>query len=502
MQPKAIQVFVSYCREDSLWVQEGPHGLIPWLAHVLRRDVQIWLDRKLDRLPGVDYKESIKSEIGRADFALLLISQDFLSSEFIQDYELPWIREQTERKKLGLITILVGPVCDEDLDWLADRQMLPSREVPLIEYTDSNVLWQRVRHEILQAIRNRIRSFRESSAGEDAKRCEAELPPNATASEARTEKPDTLEVPRPQGPSVAETPAEASVPAGKATPEVQSAGTASSSLNSLQPASSAGGGPAVIAPPRVPPTRPEVVAPQNEPPDVLTNSVGMSMKLIPAGDFRMGAGNPGRDASLRPHPVRITRPFFLALTAVTQEQYGRVMGTNPSFFRGAKLPVEQVSWEEAAEFCRSLSALSAERAAGRVYRLPTEAEWEYACRAGCDADWSFGHQASQLTEYAWYGDNARGTTHPVGEKKPNAWGLWDMHGNVWEWCSDWLALCPVQETEDPRGPGAGTYRVIRGGGWYDTARDCRAAYRTGRTPGHRSSDLGFRLACAVNDCRS
>jgi formylglycine-generating enzyme required for sulfatase activity len=127
---------------------------------------------------------------------------------------------------------------------------------------------------------------------------------------------------------------------------------------------------------------------------------------------------------------------------VTQAQYEQVMGVNPSQFKGANNPVETVRWEDAVGFCRNLSELPAEKAAGRVYRLPTEAEWEYACRAGTTTNYSFGYNDSDLGLYAWYAVNSGGRTHPVGGKKPNSWGLYDMHGNVWEWCQDRFAPYP------------------------------------------------------------
>ena len=153
------------------------------------------------------------------------------------------------------------------------------------------------------------------------------------------------------------------------------------------------------------------------------------------------------------------------------------MGVNPSSFKGANNPVEMVSWDDAVAFCEKLSSLPAEVAAGRVYRLPTEAEWEYACRAGTTTAYSFGDDAKDLGKYAWFSDNSGFKTHGVGEKLPNGWGLYDMHGNVWEWCSD----------------AEGSYRVFRGGGWGSTAWFCRSALRRRLGPSNRSVHLGFRL---------
>jgi formylglycine-generating enzyme required for sulfatase activity len=170
------------------------------------------------------------------------------------------------------------------------------------------------------------------------------------------------------------------------------------------------------------------------------------------------------------------------------------MKNNPSYFKGAENPVEQVSWEDAVEFCRKLSELSAEKAAGNVYRLPTEAQWEYACRAGTTTQFSFGDDESDLGDYAWYRENSASKAHPVGGKQPNAWGLYDMHGNVWEWCQDWYDDYPSGAVTDPTGPADGSGRVIRGGGWDFIAEICRSAYRSGFGPSFRSlSDCGFRV---------
>ncbi|MDB4621711.1 SUMF1/EgtB/PvdO family nonheme iron enzyme, partial [Rubripirellula sp.] len=215
------------------------------------------------------------------------------------------------------------------------------------------------------------------------------------------------------------------------------------------------------------------------------NSIGMKLKLLPSGVFTMG------DESAE-HEVRLTKPFMLGLHAVTQSQYERVMGKNPSRFKGANNPVEKVSWKDALKFCQKLSALPAEKAAGRVYRLPTEAEWEYACRGGTTTKFSFGDDDSELGDYAWFDGNSGKTSHPVGSKKPNAWGLYDMHGNVWEWCQDWYGDYPGRAVSDPTGPTSGSGRVFRGGSWCSTAGICRSANRYGDFPSLRYY-IGFRV---------
>ena len=218
------------------------------------------------------------------------------------------------------------------------------------------------------------------------------------------------------------------------------------------------------------------------------NSIGMAFKLLPGGTFTMGEGD-------NAHRVTLTQPFELGVYEVTQQQYGELMGINPSKFAGGNHPVERVSWFEAVEFCKRLSALPAERSAGHFYRLPTEAEWEYACRAGTTTDHSFGDSESELGEYGWDVKNASGSTHPVGGKTPNTWGLYDMHGNVFEWCQDWHDDYPRGDVKDPTGPTSGSDKVYRGGSWVVGAWYSRSAHRMWIKPSaDHSPGLGFRVA--------
>jgi formylglycine-generating enzyme required for sulfatase activity/predicted Ser/Thr protein kinase len=237
------------------------------------------------------------------------------------------------------------------------------------------------------------------------------------------------------------------------------------------------------------------------PPKELTVDLGSDVKLelvlIPAGEFLMGSPDSDNDATHfeKPqHRVRITKPFYLGKCPVTQEQWDAVMGSNTSSFKGPKNPVETVSSDDCQQFLGKLNAKSA--AGGGKFQLPTEAQWEYACRAGSKTKYCFGDDTSKLGEYAWYEANSGGKTHPVGEKKPNAWGLYDMHGNVWEWCQDWFdvgyyAKSPV---DDPTGAAGGSSRVGRGGCWGYPAERCRSAHRDGGLPGFRHSYLGLRVA--------
>jgi formylglycine-generating enzyme required for sulfatase activity len=241
----------------------------------------------------------------------------------------------------------------------------------------------------------------------------------------------------------------------------------------------------------------------------VVNSIGMKLMLIPKGEFSMGSarGNPNADLDERQTPVTITRDYYIGAFEVTQAQFQRVMGRNPSQFQGSRVqgssenhPVERISWNDAVEFCERLSELPEEKAAGRVYRLPSEAEWEYACRAGSPDDYAFGNQTQLLGEYCWYAANSGGRTHPVGQKKPNAWGLYDMHGNAWEWCADWYERHGGKPLVDPTGPAPGTDRVYRGGGWQYKASYCRSANRTATRPSFDGFDflsISFRVAMNV-----
>jgi len=227
----------------------------------------------------------------------------------------------------------------------------------------------------------------------------------------------------------------------------------------------------------------------------VTNTIGMELIEIPAGTFMMGEGG---DAVA----VTLTQPFLLGKTEVTQGQWQQVMGTErwkeQQFVQADKdCPATYVDWNDATAFCQRLTGL--ERKAGKLpagesYRLPTEAEWEYACRAGTTTAYSFGDDENQLGQYAWFDGNTPGEqyAHKVGMKKPNPWGLYDMHGNVREWCSDGYSD-ELSGGADPVDPGGSSYRGHRGGSWWSYPGDCRSVYRNFNVPSYRDY-LGFRVA--------
>ncbi|MBN2200066.1 MAG: SUMF1/EgtB/PvdO family nonheme iron enzyme [Candidatus Aminicenantes bacterium] len=226
----------------------------------------------------------------------------------------------------------------------------------------------------------------------------------------------------------------------------------------------------------------------------LGDGVGMEFILVPAGSFLMGAAI--GDADEQPvHEVTITKSFYIGKYEVTQEQWQALMGDNLSTHQGPKHPVEQVSWLDCQDFLSKLRA----KLDGLTPRLPTEAEWEYACRAGSKGAYHFGDRPADLKAFAWYDKNSKDTTHPVGGKTPNAWGLHDMHGNVYEWCADVYASDAYLTGAgvDPQGPESGTIRVARGGAWSFYAENCRSAKRFWNEPTFQFDNLGFRVVLEV-----
>ena len=226
--------------------------------------------------------------------------------------------------------------------------------------------------------------------------------------------------------------------------------------------------------------------------EIVAPNVRMEMHAIPGGEFLMGSPDKRGYADEYPQHRVTLSPFYIGKYPVTQAQWRAVMRTSPSHFTGPNHPVDSITWDEAVEFCRRLSY-----ATSRVYRLPSEAEWEFACRAGMPTQYNYGDEEEFLVQYAWCLTNSVNHTHPVGEKKPNGWGLYDMHGNVWEWCYDWYAAdyYPQSPSVNPLGPAKGSSRVLRGGSWYSLPNYCRSAGRSNHQPDLRDPLVGFRVVC-------
>jgi len=240
-------------------------------------------------------------------------------------------------------------------------------------------------------------------------------------------------------------------------------------------------------------------APENAPAGSKSKS-GVEMVLLPAGRFTMGDAT---QIDATPHEVAVSS-FYIDKFLVTQNEYQRVMGKNPSRWKGGDNPVEQIRWSDAATYCNARSEAEGLRPCydlqtwkcnfeANGYRLPTEAEWEYACRAGTKTAYSFGDDAAKLADYAWFDKNSGGKPHPVGQKLANPWGLFDMHGNMWEWCNDFYDVEYYKQSpeQDPRGPETGDTKVVRGGAWKFGDESCRSGYRYNENPGYADVCFGY-----------
>lgn len=246
-------------------------------------------------------------------------------------------------------------------------------------------------------------------------------------------------------------------------------------------------------------------------PEIITTPIGIEMVSIPAGSFEMGTSK-GEAEEGPPHRVTVDA-FLIDRYEVTQEEYEKMVIGNPAKYKDPKHPIERVRWMEAALYCNARSSAEGLEPCyneetyecnfnANGYRLPTEAEWEYACRAGSDADYSFGATGQQLAEYAWFKENSGDRTHPVGSKKPNAWGLYDMNGNVGEWCQDVYDGKIYEKPSEPNPCNitGGPNRVLRGGSWSSSTDRCRSSSRSGEAPGSFADscfarpDIGFRCA--------
>lgn len=247
--------------------------------------------------------------------------------------------------------------------------------------------------------------------------------------------------------------------------------------------------------------------------DIITNRIGMKLVYIPAGDFMMGS----HDGASNEKPVRkvtISKGFYMGVTEVTQAQYKALMDANPSYFKDDNKPLERVNRDDAMGFCRKLSQRD-----GKIYTLPTEAQWEYACRGGTTTEYSFGSSESELykfgnycdksntTGYSWQdkrNDDGYDKTAAVGSYRPNSFGLYDMHGNVWEWCRDWFDERYYSKggTVDPENTQSTGFHLLRGGNWRNWASVCRSATRFRLTPGYRSNSAGFRVVLEAESAHS
>lgn len=481
-----IRIFISYAREDQPRVQELYDLLVDAGYHP-------WLDRE-HLHPGQRWESIIKSALNKSHFVLVCLSATSINKRGFLQKEIKQALEQAQEKLEDDVWLIPARLDDCDVpDALADIQW--------VDLFDHDGLQQ-----LLAAMEYQLKKERippPSALPAQAKiKSEPATPLPIEPQEQMQEKfqapPAKLtepkrEIPKPKLPPPQLTESKLTVVPPLQIPLLRVLSTkVRVGIASVILATGAWLGYGVWRdsnrgdPPDNKPSPP--IQQTNDLTIDLANGVKIEMVKLDGGEFTMGGDQ--YDNEKPRHQVRIS-PFAIARYEVTQAQWIAVMdGNNPSSNKGDSLPVENVSWDDVQRFLKK---------AGNGFRLPTEAEWEYAARANSTTAYNFGDSESQLGEYAWFYSNSGNKTHPVGEKKPNQFGLYDMHGNVWEWCSDWYSgdyyqTCKSQGViTDPQGPNAGVDRVVRGGSWHYGAVVCRSASRVGLAPGGRDGNLGFRL---------
>jgi formylglycine-generating enzyme required for sulfatase activity len=461
-----MKVFISYAREDIETARKLRDDLE-------KSGIKTWLDKE-DLLPGQNWREVILREIRESRYFIAMLSSNALSKEGFVHKELKTALDYLDNfpsDRIFVIPVRIDECkpTDEKLQYIHWADLFPSYEDGL-----SQIL------KVLKMEKPEKRKISEKKQNSDKQVSQKqELKP----SEAPRQPGRQFNIPTWLTVIVLSAIIIAGIirfyPSEKKT-------TTDSSVK-------------IAAPTPTPKPDPPVVVTPPPAQKTFTNSLGMKFVPIPAGWFMMGSpkDEPGRSDDETQHKVTISEPFFMQTTEVTQGQWKAVMGNNPSSFKdcGDNCPVENVSWDDIQDFIKKLN-----RKGEGTYRLPTEAEWEYAARAGSQTAFSNGDIAEKecgndpnLSKAGWYCGNAGGKTHEVGQKQPNAWGLYDMHGNVWEWCQDWYGNYPFGAVTDPTGPDSGSSRVLRGGSWGSGARICRAARRSSSSPGYGGSNCGFRL---------
>ena len=468
------QIFLSYAREDETQVR----GVY---RRLLDAGFDVWMD-KINLLPGQRWQQEIPQAIRHSDFILIFFSKNSVAKQGYVQREF----------RLALDTLEeMPPDAIHTIPIRLDDCQIPEQFRPL-QWSDLSEEGEFAR--IVQALRVGMEQ-RQQFTPEPA----LEPPPEPTpdkgrpfsGAEERSVADASVHPPQESEPATVSQPTNPLVPDRKShmVSVVTMVGLVIAAVSALA---------AVIVVPEVrvwlgldkPPAQREAnkaVSPSRE----ITTNIGMEFVFIPAGTFLMGSPDSDNEASNdeKPaHRVTISQPFYLGKYEVTQAQWEMVMGTNPSRFTGnPNRPVERVSWEDVQEFITRLN----KQEGWEVCRLPIEAQWEYAARAGIEAP----RYSPHVDVIAWYRANSNGQTQPVGQKAPNAWGLYDMLGNVWEWCHDGRRTYTAEAAIDPMGLiGAGAGRVIRGGSWDDSAQLVRAASRLWNFPGYRLDYLGFRCA--------
>ena len=482
-----IKIFVSYSHQNSDWVDKGgKYNLIPWLKKQLEQsNADFWTDHKLQNHIGEEYKKRIKENIDNSDIVILMISQEFVTSEFITKFELPWIKEAFESGKIKIMPLLLTKLSKQgkkNIEWLFELQTIPNENKLLIEYSDNDINWQDIRIKILDAIETKTECIKDHRTFDEQpykEQREKESQPKENATNEIQLKIQTI----PENTDVyiwgrfmQKTPCTISnlFSNSEIKIEIKKEGYETKEITKHYQTSG------------------------YKELDIKLDKlgIGLDMIFIEGGTFIMGGteeqGNDCSDNEKPAHKV-ILKDYYISKYLVTQKQWKEIMGSNPShFIESEENPVESVSWDMIQLFIKKLNEKT-----GKKYRLPTEAEWEYAGRGGKK---SVGYKYSggnNIDEVAWYCDNSSKKTHKVGAKKANELGIYDMNGNVWEWCRDIYGMYISDNQINPTGAKYGLYHIFRGGSYRCLSNSCRISFRYYAPPDFCYSNIGFRLVLAI-----
>lgn len=484
-----IKIFVSYSHQNSDWVDEnGKYGLIPWLKRQLRREnVLFWTDHYLSNHIGEESKRNIRNNVQDSDIALLLVSQEFASSDFILEFELPWIKEEFQKESLKIVPLLIdglGRNGKRNIPWIFELQTIPNETKPIIEYTENAVEWSKMRIKILDALLDKI------DAVQDDKKKE-KVPPYLSAMNninGNLLSNDSLGIHKQDGNNIS---SEQECKPSDLKELIEKNKRLEDELGIQKQ---------VREQVKHPKTKIKSIPKEKTESKLLhtpfanitetVNGISFDMIAVEGGAFIMGSTEKKYyDSSDEyKHKVTLSR-FFIGKTVVTQNLWKAVMGNNPSKFKGENLPVEEVSWNDCQQFIQKLNQLT-----NKKFSLPTEAQWEFAARGGSKSQGFSYAGSNNINEVAWHFGNSEYKTHPVGEKQANELGLYDMSGNVWEWCQDRYGRYSDKDMIDPLGSLSGAERVIRGGSCCGNACYSKVTYRNYKTHEYKHYNTGFRLA--------
>ncbi len=550
---KQINIFVSYSHKNSNWLNEKDEfSIIPFLEKSLEyQKIKFWYDHDLRTLPGIEYEKKINEEIDHAQVAILLLSQDFINSKFIREKELPRIKENLNNNKISIIPILVEPwtvPLNHPAYWLTKTQIIPGEPTPLVNFTESKSQFLNERKRILQSVTRIIESLNTSvlelpkiqdvtseneNFDSNDKRLKVFLKANSIKKKRLVYTGIVLVamiigyflftnvIPKTSKTSKISNDSTLTLVSISKIDTIPNEQDTLKAVNTTKPISDKPSDkpnenkiPDTVNT-KYNTTNPEVVKKKPINPDnkfvdftETAENVNIDMVAITGGTFQMGSpeSESGRKSNETQHTVTVS-DFYMGKYEVTFAQYdvyceatGKSKPADQGWGRGNR-PVIYVSWNDADAYCKWLSQKT-----GKTYRLPTEAEWEYAARAGTTTPFNTGNclstsQANYNGNYPFTGCSKgeyRHKTLPVGSFSPNSWGLYDMHGNVWELCNDWYdaGYYSISPRNNPPGPPPGSGRVLRGGSWYFAEAVCRVSYRSSSSPGFSNSGEGFRLVLA------